>query len=150
MPAPYTGGCACGQVRYRLDADPFTLYACHCTYCQAQSGSAFTLSMPLRRAAVVVTSGAVARWEFVAPDGRRHAGARCGVCPTRLWGEPERLPDVLVLRPGTLDDRSWVRPIAHIWTSRAQPWISIPDDVLAFPEQPDDERVLVRAWRTRR
>src|SRR5262245_55714041 len=101
MPGPYTGGCVCGSVRYRLDAEPLTLYACHCTYCQTQSGSAFGLSMPVPRDAVHVTRGTVTRYEFVAPDGRQRAGARCGVCPTRLWGAPVLRPPILILRPGT-------------------------------------------------
>lgn len=146
---PYAGGCVCGRVRYRLNDEPLTLYACHCAYCQAQSGSAFGLSMPVLRKALEVTAGDPVRYEFVAPDGRRRIGKRCGECPTQLWGEPERLPQVLILRPGTLDDRSWLEPVAHIWVSRAQSWFRIPEGVLVFPEQPADELALVRAWKRR-
>ena len=49
MPAPYTGGCLCGEIRYRLSAEPLVLYACHCTDCQRQSATAFNLSMPVAR-----------------------------------------------------------------------------------------------------
>ena len=35
------GGCQCGKVRYRLSREPQTLYACHCSDCQKQSGRAF-------------------------------------------------------------------------------------------------------------
>jgi len=105
--------------------------------------------MPIRRDTLDVTQGTPERYEFVGPDGRRRIGARCGVCPTRLWGAPERIPQILILRPGTLDDRTWLDPIAHIWVSRAQPWVHIPDGALVFHEQPEDDREPVRAWKKR-
>jgi len=37
MPAPYTGGCQCGALRYVLEAEPQWLVACPCTECQRQS-----------------------------------------------------------------------------------------------------------------
>ena len=42
---PLEGGCQCGAVRYAISAAPLTLYCCHCTECQAQSSSAFGMSM---------------------------------------------------------------------------------------------------------
>lgn len=39
--APYSGGCLCGALRYRVTAEPLTLYACHCTDCQRRTGTAF-------------------------------------------------------------------------------------------------------------
>ena len=69
----------------------------------------------------------------------------------RLWGEPIKLPELAVLRPGTLDDTSWLHPIAHIWTRSAQPWIRIPADALNFSGQPQGDEVaaLLRAWKER-
>src|SRR5437899_11866971 len=49
MPAPYTGGCQCGSVRYVLTTEPIRLAACHCKECQRQSGSAFGMSMPVTK-----------------------------------------------------------------------------------------------------
>ena len=41
MRLPLSGGCQCGGVRYEIKAKPLTVYVCHCTECQRQSGSAF-------------------------------------------------------------------------------------------------------------
>lgn len=49
MPAPYTGGCQCGSVRYVLTSEPLRVAACHCTECQRQSGSAFGMSMSVKK-----------------------------------------------------------------------------------------------------
>lgn len=54
---PYTGRCFCEATRFRVNAEPLTLYACHCTDCQKRTGSAFALSLWVPRAAVEATMG---------------------------------------------------------------------------------------------
>jgi hypothetical protein len=83
------------------------------------------------------------------PNGHTRRGSFCGDCSTRIWGDPIRLPDVVILRPGTLDDRQGLRPVAHIWTRSALPWVAIPSDVVAFDAQPPDAMALVALWRER-
>ena len=58
MPAPYTGGCQCGLVRYVLTAEPIRLVACHCKECQRQSGSAFGMSMLVKQDSLTVEATA--------------------------------------------------------------------------------------------
>ena len=146
---PQDGGCLCGDVRYRLSDAPLTLYACHCTDCQRQTGSSFVLSMFVKRESLALEQGELREYSLQLADGRRKHGRFCGRCSTRLWGEPAALPGLAALRPGTLDDTSWIHPIGHIWTRSAQPWIRIPEDTLRFEKQPDGEEVgaLVRAWK---
>jgi hypothetical protein len=141
------GGCLCGAVRYRLCDRPLTLYACHCSDCQRHVGAAFGLTLLVPRDAVILLRGEPAIFEAVCEGGRIKRGRFCARCATRLWGEPVKAPTIAALRPGTLDDRSWLRPVAHIWTSSAQPWLTLPDDVLLFPEQPPDVTELIRLYR---
>jgi len=149
MSALYEGGCVCGAIRYRLNGEPLTLYACHCTDCQALGGGAFRLSMPALRRTVEVTQGALERASYTPVGGAPKHGSRCAACSTWLWGEPARLPQVVILRPGTLRDRSWLDPVAHIWVSSAQPWVRIPEGALVFQKQPPDDLELVRAWKAK-
>ena len=37
------GGCLCGAVRYRSDAQPLMQVVCHCETCRKNSGSAFSM-----------------------------------------------------------------------------------------------------------
>ena len=55
MTKSYLGGCQCGRVRYTLTQDPVRLYACHCTECQRQSGSAFSMTMLVNEDGIDVT-----------------------------------------------------------------------------------------------
>ena len=31
MKIPFTGGCACGAIRYEISAEPLMTFKCHCT-----------------------------------------------------------------------------------------------------------------------
>jgi hypothetical protein len=44
----------------------------------------------------------------------------------------------LNVKAGTLDDPNWLRPIGNIWTSSAQPWVTIADDLLNYLGQPEN------------
>jgi len=39
------GGCLCGAVRYVLKGEPQATVLCHCTHCQRQSGSMFSVNL---------------------------------------------------------------------------------------------------------
>ncbi|MGH0029332.1 MAG: GFA family protein [Myxococcota bacterium] len=147
---PQRGGCPCGDVAYALGEDPLSVYACHCTDCQSATGSAFSLAMIVRRDALRVVRGEPVEHGFATPDGRDKSASVCPRCQTALFA-PTRIPDLMLLEAGTLDDTSWVAPVAHIWTRSAQPWLLIPPDALRFAEQPDEEGTLamVRAWKER-
>ena len=132
---PQTGGCLCGDVRYRLEQEPVLVYACHCTDCQTMSGASFTLSMLVSRNAFEVFGGEIREHPIELPDGRVKRYSACPRCATRLWN-PARDPTLHILEPGTLDDTSWVAPVAHIWARSAQKWIAIPDAALRIEEGP--------------
>ena len=38
MNNPYTGGCACGAIRYECNAEPMFSWICHCRECQRATG----------------------------------------------------------------------------------------------------------------
>jgi hypothetical protein len=130
-----TGRCACGRIRYEFKGEPQQIIACHCKYCQARSGSAFGLSLFLNADAVRITRGELKIYRRTADSGRSSETGFCPDCGTQIYGRPEWRPDTIVLKPGTLDDTSWIRPDIHIWTSRKQPWVTIPVGVPTLEEQ---------------
>src|SRR5262249_30840188 len=122
MQLPLKGGCQCRKVRYEVQAEPITVYACHCTECQTQSGSAFALSMVLPRGSVVITGGEPKVWVRQHESGRLIDCVFCGNCGIRLYNNPQSNQKITILKPGTLDDTTWLKPAGHIWTRSAQHW----------------------------
>jgi hypothetical protein len=63
----------------------------------------------------------------------------CPDCGTRLYHVPggAAYPNRNI-KPGTLDDTSWLVPTIHFWTRSAQPWVRIPDGVTRHDTQPDE------------
>jgi len=66
---PSEGGCQCGEVRYRLIGEPILLAVCHCTDCKHQSGSAFGMSLRMRKADVELLQGAPKQWTTRSDNG---------------------------------------------------------------------------------
>ncbi len=143
---PVEGGCQCRAVRYRITAGPLTIYACHCKDCQRASGTTHTLSMFMRREDVELLQGKLTTYDKAADSGRTVRTCGCGQCGTRVWNEPLSFPEFLVIRPGTLDDMSWAKPIGNIWTDSKAPWAVIDPAVPNFPRQPPSRQPLFDAW----
>jgi hypothetical protein len=149
MQMPLRGGCQCGAVRFEIRSPPLCVYACHCTECQRQSGSAFALSMPVARDSIVVVKGTPMAWRRTHESGRVIQCMFCGDCGTRLFHNPERNPTLSIVKPGTLDDARSLHAVGHIWTRSAQPWVRIPADSVTYEAQPPDLTRLNEAWQTR-
>jgi hypothetical protein len=138
MTAPYTGGCQCGQIRYEIQAEPLTLYACHCKECQKQSSSAFGMSMPVPRDTVVILRGQPKQWKRISDSGREVNCLFCGECGTRLFHNPARNSQITNVKPGTLDDTSWLKPAGNLWTQSSQKWVVLSEQMLNYDAQPSD------------
>jgi hypothetical protein len=141
---PQPGGCVCGQTRYALNGAPLLAYVCHCHDCQKRSGSAFALSLLVRSADVAV-AGATEVIPMTSPSGRQVDHHVCPRCRLRLFGRGPASPDFTTLRAGTLDDTSWIVPIAQIWAESALPWALIPGVRIVSPEA-FDFFALGRDW----
>ena len=132
-----TGGCRCGTVRYTLNvAAPPAVYACHCLDCQTWSGSAFTENFLVPRGLLELT-GSLVTWQHTSPSGAQSTQQLCAVCYTRLFNINSRAPGRVFMRAGTLDESDQLMPVAHIWVSRKQPWVTIPDGVPTWPAAPN-------------
>ncbi len=74
---PFSGGCQCGAVRYRLDAAPRGTHICHCRMCQKASGAPLMAVPGVEAKDVALTRGALSI--FVSSDiAERGFCARCG------------------------------------------------------------------------
>jgi hypothetical protein len=129
------GGCTCRHLRYRLNGRPLIVHACHCRWCQRESGSAFALNAMYEAERVQHMAGEP---EFVATpslSGRGQKIARCPKCRIALWSNYAGAGDaVRFIRVGTLDEPDQMPPDIHIFTASKQPWVTLPAGAKAFPE----------------
>jgi hypothetical protein len=139
---PHAGGCLCGAARYRIEAFPLGVNACHCTDCKRSSGATHGVFIHTTREAVILEEGDVARYRKIADSGRAIDIVRCATCGTRLWHEPLSAAELAFVASGTLDDSSWATPASHIWTSRAAADFPFEADALVYPHAPDDRQKL--------
>jgi hypothetical protein len=111
------------------------LAVCHCTECQRQSGSAFGMSMMVPEANLTV-EGELKSFERSSESGRPVRCYFCPECGTRIYHKVTYVQGMTNLKPGTLDDTSWLAPRAQSWTSTKQPWVPLVDGLPQHPTQP--------------
>ena len=124
------GRCACGEVRYRLTADPLIVHCCHCLNCQRQTGSAFVINVLIETDCVEVLAGEPERVDVPRDEGVQPI-YRCPTCRVALFSEYDR-PWLRFVRAGTLDDPSSVTPDVHIYTRSKLDWVTLPESTPAF------------------
>jgi len=152
------GGCACGQVRYRMERTPIFVNNCHCTLCQKQTGSTSVVNAFVEADALTLLSGELSEHVVKSGSGGDHIICRCKTCGTALWSFYPRLGRLGAgVRVGTLDDAAALKPDAIIFTQFKLPWVALPDNVPHFettynPEQllPPERFARLKALITRR
>ena len=78
MGESFEGGCACRAVRYRMTSRPMVVHACHCSWCQRETGTAFATNAVIEADRVVV-QGEVEVIDTPSASGK---GQRIARCPT--------------------------------------------------------------------
>jgi hypothetical protein len=121
------GGCVCRQVRYRLEGTPLIVHACHCRWCQRETGTAFALNALYEADRVEHLAGEPEIVATPSVSGRGQNIARCPSCRVAIWSNyPQAGTAVRFVRVGTLDDPDRLPPDIHIFTSTKQPWLVLP------------------------
>src|SRR5580765_7780473 len=103
------GGCACGEVRYRLLSEPLFVHCCHCLNCQRQTGSAFVINLLIEADRLQIAAGDPQPVDAPRDDGSAQRVFRCPSCQVAVLSE-YGWPEVRFVRGGTLDEPSAVTP----------------------------------------
>ncbi len=90
------------------------------------------MSLAVPGAGFRLLSGEIRSFTVVCDSGRSKECAFCADCGTRIYHQG--VEEVMSIKPGTLDDRSWLAPGAHYWTRSKQPWTPIPDGARCFED----------------
>jgi len=136
------GGCTCRQVRYRLLGTPLIVHACHCRWCQRETGTAHALNALYEADRVVHTAGEPELVRTPSASGKGQKIARCPTCRVAIWSNyPQAGPAVRFVRVGTMDNPDLCPPDIHIFTSSKQPWVTLPPGAKAVSEFYDRDAV---------
>ena len=130
----YEGGCTCRHVRYRMTGTPLFVHACHCTWCQRETGTAFALNAMIEADRVELAgAGQPELVDTPSASGKGQKIWRCPKCRIAVWSNYSGSGDkVRFVRVGTLDDPSGLEPDVHIFTKSKVPWVQLPEGVPAF------------------
>lgn len=130
-----TGGCICGNIRFRSTMPPIATRYCWCRDCQHFAAGNATVNVIFPSASVTITGQAKA-YESTADSGARMRRSFCPNCGTPLFSQAEPRPHMLIIRAGALDDPNVADPSSAIWVSSAPGWACIDPDVEHIPGQP--------------
>jgi len=128
------GGCLCGAVRYRIEAEAAEASICHCATCRRAAGAPSVAWATVAADAFAWTAGAAARHASSAEVLRTH----CAVCGTCLTYQSS--PDSIDVTLASLDDPEAIRPTSEIWLSHRLRWEAVDPARPGFPRgsQGDD------------
>jgi hypothetical protein len=109
---------------------PATAIICHCTHCQKASGSAFSVNLPVS-VAEIRFEGEMAAYPDHGESGKLVNRRFCSTCGSSIGSEAEAFPGVFILKAGSLDDHSSIKPAMQVWTRSAQPWVKFAEPIPA-------------------
>jgi hypothetical protein len=113
-----SGGCSCGQVRYKLDGDLIRVGIRHCETRRKDPGSTFSFFSIWPKDSTTL-SGELGCWKSRA--GGRHFCPACG----SLLFDWDSGSDKIEIKLGTLDSPpSALVPAYELWTVRREPWLA--------------------------
>lgn len=117
-----TGGCLCGQVRYKITGEPLATILCHCTHCQKASGSAFSVNLMVRPDAFEIT-GTEGSFTDAADSGSPVYRNFCANCGSSLRSILPSMGGVIAVKAGTLDSPADIKPTGEFYSRSAQSWL---------------------------
>lgn len=128
------GHCTCGALRYRMTRRPLFTHACHCTWCQRESGSAFALNAMIETE-YLSHEGAVEEVAMPSASDMGQVICRCPRCKVAVWSHHAGVGRLVsFVRVGTLEAPDACPPDIHIFTSTKLGWLVLDDRVPVVPE----------------
>jgi len=130
----FTGACLCGGVQYTIRGEPVVSRICWCRTCQKISGNGTANVM--FPASAIETTGTLNHFVSRADSGNTISRYFCPTCGCHLFAASSATPQFRVVRLGTLDDPSSIKPSINIWVSSAPSWACLDPVLRAEAKQP--------------
>ena len=130
-----TGGCLCGDLRWKAHAAPIAMGLCYCADCRKASGSGFIPFMGFDASALTITG----RWTVYRTrhaDGREAVRNSCVVCGGLVFGGELGKTDSHSIYAGSLDDPTLFVPTIALFLRDAAPWAPVPPGLTQYQTMP--------------
>lgn len=135
MSKPYTGGCACGAIRYEIVGEPLVCVDCQCRDCTRESGTGHASHMVFLRANVSL-SGQASLWDMTADSGNMKTRAFCPTCGAPVYMTFAASPAILTVRAASLDDPHRYSPQMITYHDSGYAWDHIDSALQLFAKMP--------------
>lgn len=136
MPGSFSGGCACGAIRYTANSEPLYMGNCHCRDCQQATGSAYFPAVLVKEEDFKLEQGVPSSYERTSDRGHAMRRSFCSQCGSPIFLTNGGRSGAVILYAGSLDDPSWYEPSRDIFVKSAQPWDLMHSDLPKFDEMP--------------
>ena len=136
MTKPYTGGCACGAIRYEARGEAIVEIHCQCRDCQKRSGGGHSSYLTFPRRAEVTITGAATSWRVAGDSGNEKIHAFCPTCGAPVYLGFAAMPEVIAVHAGSLDDPGRFAPRMVAYGVRGHAWDAIDPSLQVFERMP--------------
>jgi hypothetical protein len=133
---PYTGGCACGAIRYQISSEPMFQNECQCRDCQRMSGAGHGSFMTFPSKLNVTLQGNAQHWNMVADSGNVKTRGFCPTCGSPVYVTYSETPDFFTIHAASLDDPSRCRPQVVTYHARGYAWDHLDPALPKFDTMP--------------
>ena len=132
MSEAYVGGCACGAIRYEIDAKPVFENHCQCSDCRRRSGTGHGSYLTFADRAKVRLTGEARTWRVAGDSGNEKIHAFCPTCGTPVYLTFAAMPALFSIHAGSLDTPELFRPGVVTYNVRALEWDTLDPRLTTF------------------
>lgn len=136
MTHSYSGGCACGAIRFETTTSPVSEIHCQCRDCQRRSGTGHGSYLTFATRSAMNITGEAKTWRVVGDLGTEKFHAFCPVCGTPVYLTFGGLPDFIAVHAASLDDPSTFKPQNVMFSISSYPWDRMDPSLTAFERMP--------------
>lgn len=122
MSEPYTGGCACGEIRYRIHGEPLAMNDCQCRDCQRVSGTGHGSYLTFAGRPQVDLVGHATHWATPGDNGNVKTRGFCPRCGSPVYLTFAAAPDLFTVHAASLDDPMRYAPRLVTYVASGHPW----------------------------
>jgi hypothetical protein len=117
----------CGGIAFAIDGELAPIQICYCKQCQRAQGTALATNIPVQESAFRFVRGAELLASFESSPGKQRCF--CNRCGSPIFSRHVKIPGVVRVRAGTLDEPIAARPSGHFYVASKPSWWEIREDL---------------------